>query len=271
MKRNVAVLDREAARGRERAFTLVELMAVVVTLAMLAAVVLPALAFSDDNGTRMVCLNNLRQMAMAAAMYAEDNRDYLAFCNWDSGYAEGQGWLYGPGSIPNPSGPNQVAAWKTGLWFQYVQNQRYYLCPVDIESPYYSHRINKLASYVMNGSLSGFSSQNQYVTCKTTDAWNPGCWLLWEPNGNGSPPASASAFVFNDGANYPGINEADGLNEGPGAVHTVNGSEILSVAGNVQFATTQKIQADENTPAGQGAGPGGKTLGWWSPFSTTGH
>ncbi len=46
---------------RERAFTLTDLLVVLATVAILAALILPALAKSGDNGMRMVCLNNLRQ------------------------------------------------------------------------------------------------------------------------------------------------------------------------------------------------------------------
>jgi hypothetical protein len=58
---------------------------------------------------------------------------------------------------------------------------------------------------------------------------------------------------------------------GPGAIHTVNGSEILSVAGDVRFATMQEIEAEGNPPRGKGAGPGGKTLTWWNPYSSAGN
>jgi len=257
-----------STRTDERAFTRVDLLAVLVALCALAAVVLPALAHSDDNGTRMVCLNNLRQMGMASTMYAEDNLDYLAFCNWDGGTAPGPGWLYGPYAAHDPTvypyNSHPGSAWTNGLWFKYVQNQKYYLCPVDLESKYYSQRANKLSSYLMNGAVCGFQAVNAYVTCKTTDAWNPNCWLLWEPG-----DSMEGAFTFNDGASIP-TPSPYGF-EGPGATHTANGSEVLTVGGSVQFLTLQTLLSQGSGPVGQGAGPGGKTLAWWSPFAVTGN
>ena len=50
---------------QEHAFTLVELAVVIITLAILAALILPALARSGDNNARTVCSNNLRQLGTA--------------------------------------------------------------------------------------------------------------------------------------------------------------------------------------------------------------
>ena len=83
--------------ARERAFTLTNLLVVLATLAILAALILPALAKSGDNGMRMVCLNNLRQMGMALNMYAGENQDTMPWVNWgnDSSPPCPRGWLYG--------------------------------------------------------------------------------------------------------------------------------------------------------------------------------
>lgn len=154
----------------------------------------------------MVCANNLRQMGLAEGMYASDNRDYLAFCNWDGGEQFlGAGWLYTVtgGSIPDPFIPpyaaNPQTAWTNGLWWPYVRNQNSYLCPVDIQSPDYARtsgaggRNNKLSSYVMNGAPYSFDEGGP-LTCKVSDVWSPSCYLMWTPNENslgaGSPGAA---------------------------------------------------------------------------------
>lgn len=267
MKRNAALSTRPAARGRERAFTLIELMVLIATLFILAALIVPALALSDDNGARMVCLNNLHQMGMAETMYAGDNRDYLPFCNWDGGdNTFGIGWLYqgaciglDPGSGIYLTHPQQAWINAKGAWWPYVQNYKSYQCPVDLESATFFQRNNQLSSYLMDGAACGFANGSQ-PSCKVTDAWNPDCWLLWE-----SDTHVEGAFTFNDGASYPGGDD------GPGGIHTVNGAEILTVSGTVCFRTMQSVKADENPPGGTGPGPGGKTYVWWSPFSSSGH
>ncbi len=60
---------------RHRAFTLIELLAIIATLLLLAATLLPALARSKPNTSTSQCLNNLRQLSCGVMLYLADNQD----------------------------------------------------------------------------------------------------------------------------------------------------------------------------------------------------
>jgi len=88
----------------KKAFTLVELLVVVGIMALLLSVLMPALAKARQQSKAVVCLSNLRQMAIAAHTYASNNNDYYPI-----------GYL----SDPNPMDPIAI----NECWdFKHIKN-----------------------------------------------------------------------------------------------------------------------------------------------------
>jgi type II secretory pathway pseudopilin PulG len=197
-----------AGEPQPAAFTLVELVAVIFTVAVLAALALPLLANPSLQTQQIQCLNNVKQLQIAWTCYAGDNNGKLAL-NWatdwggsqtglEATYQPGQpaaSWVLGCVTNPVP------ALISHGLIYPYLGSIAPYKCPAD--SKMTPIGVPTLRTYSMNSYMGGYLSTESGVTAtEFTKLATIGSFL---------PPATALTFIeenpatINDGSWFEDI------------------------------------------------------------------
>ena len=123
---------------QRRGFTLIELLVVIAIIAILAAMLLPALSKSKAKSQGIFCMNNGRQLILAWHMYAGDNNDYLPPNPDDGNTTPGYNWC--PGSAgkggPQEFNPDILRDPTRAMLSPYTGNNiKIYSCPADYRKP----------------------------------------------------------------------------------------------------------------------------------------
>ena len=116
------------------AFTLIELLVVIAIIAILAAMLLPALAKSKTKAQGIQCMSNLKQLQLVFLMYPDDNNDSLTSSGYTSPVeptAWVNGWLDFNGSNPDNTDPGTLTDPLRAKFAPYLKTIGVYKCPAD--------------------------------------------------------------------------------------------------------------------------------------------
>jgi len=128
--------------AKHKAFTLIELLVVIAIIAILMAILMPALNRAREQGKRAACLNNLRQLVLAWIMYADENDDKVVHANTGRDDA----WVRWRGRTATER--ERIDGLKSGMLYPYCPNVKLYKCPTGIR--------DEIVTYAIPDAMNGY-------------------------------------------------------------------------------------------------------------------
>ena len=150
----------ENIKGRLQAFTLIELLVVIAIIAILAAMLLPALSAAKQRAWTTSCTSNLRQIGLGMRMFADDNSDL---------YPESGGDIYWGAVDPGTQKPG----WMEQI-VSSIGNTNVYNCPGNAQLP-----VDKQGPFnYFNGVRAAYVVAGSFASVKATSILYPSAYVL---------------------------------------------------------------------------------------------
>jgi prepilin-type N-terminal cleavage/methylation domain-containing protein/prepilin-type processing-associated H-X9-DG protein len=221
--------------NKKSGFTLIELLVVIAIIAVLMAILMPALNRVREQGKRAVCLSNVKQLGLAWVLYADDNDDKIVNgCTGIGGEnpipADEDGWVHWAGYSDQTSEADQIMAVKEGALFPYVKSERLYKCPTGLRG--------EMRTYAIVDSMYGWPSSGPRIKNRM-DIRRPGERVVfidegWATFASWSVPYDNEAW-WGSVVTQPGILAADNRHKDPPPIRHGNGTNFSFADGHSEY------------------------------------
>jgi prepilin-type N-terminal cleavage/methylation domain-containing protein len=235
--------NRSGSGSRARGFTLIELLVVIAIIAILAALLLPALAGAKRQAQRTYCMSNLRQLAYAWHMYNGDSGGMLVstypiidggdvanLACWCPGYVGGADnpaqsvWpkidgYYGASPFYDRS---SLVALQNGTFWPYYKSANGFRCPADMRT---ISNTPPARTYAMSSYMNGLCNTNADGTLSGYGDTDPPNYVFFQKEAQVLKPSQLfinldeDPACVDDGMFVVDMGVGDGLVEAPGRQH----------------------------------------------------
>jgi len=170
--------------GSRAGFTLIELLVVIAIIAILAAMLLPALSKAKAKAQGIGCINNLRQMQLSQVLYADENNDRLVSNQATSDPKAS----WAAGDLRNILEATNVLFTTGALLGPYAKSAAVYKCPADQSFTNGAPRVRSQSMNIFFGgkgdgtpASARVNTGKNYFFAKATTILRPtGLWVLWD-------------------------------------------------------------------------------------------
>ncbi len=222
-----------------KGFTLIELLVVIAIIAILLAILMPALSRVKEQGKRAACLSNLKQLQLAWSMYADENDDNIV---------NGEAYGGGDGTAPIPSGGRhageqwwtgddvgdfwagislpqelQQRAIRAGALYPYTKSETLYRCPTGVRGEMRTYTITDAMNGLRrDGTYRIFAGLETGIRDGRTVLWikkrseitspGPGLRIVFLDEGRITPDSYATHYLNERWWDPPFVRHGDGTN-----------------------------------------------------------
>jgi len=186
--------------GSSQGFTLIELLVVIAIIAILAAMLLPALSQAKFRAQGIQCMNNMRQVMLGWKMYINDANGILAInanshsLNWVSGYMDYDGSHQTIPGVADATNADLLVNSQYSQLGPYLRDPKVYRCPADQSTCLGAPRVR---SYSMSGAVGCTNLSGLPRGAADLQTYPPpggGSWLVYSRESQMSGALSASSI-----------------------------------------------------------------------------